>query len=780
MRANQHAPSPAQALDDHGKTEAYYQMFNRTLAAMVEESATTILDVGCATGVLGEHLKSQKPREVWGIEIVPHAAEQAKARLDRVIEGNIEQILPLPGVGEHFDAIIFGDVLEHLQNPLTVLQNIRGHLKPGGDLLVCVPNIAHWSVLGELLQGRFPYAEAGILDATHMRFFTPSSFRDLLAEAGYESVQEFSHIMPNDAVSAILGEAAGRLGIDPKVPLSVTPVYQQLYRARRKQASSSRPQLAVVLGNASDGTHKPATMSTLAVVTHNSMDTLPECLEHLRTFMGPNDRLVAVDRGSTDGTSQYLAKIAENEMRLKVIHLDGATGYAAALNRAVENATGDTLFIVDPRAVLFDGWMAQLTDHFTAEKVGMVAPHFDAARGWQNFEKYVPSHTEGDFTNPSYAAHVRLANRGKVREVPAVEPLAVAIPRRVLDKVGRFDDRIEHPLAAMLDYAWRIRREGMVLFCAADVYGHLMGGGDHEEAGFTEGCDVLADSLTQFYGHGNVPPAEALFGSLPFEPRFDPWKLDHENPFAPIAPGDGKALYLDLMKRALTNWVYADHEPHRWNPAKRTVGMDWPPSPWSHTMVGVKRLDNLQLCLEAALRDGVPGDFLEAGAWRGGASIFARALLKAHGVEDRTVWVADSFEGLPKPNEELYPQDAGDRHHTFDFLAVSLDEVKRNFDTYGLLDEGVRFLKGWFKDTLPSAEAEAYAVLRLDGDMYESTMDALNALYPKLSPGGFLIVDDYGAVPACRQAVEDYRAEHGIDEPIIEIDWTGAYWRKAR
>ncbi len=97
-----------------------------------------------------------------------------------------------------------------------------------------------------------------------------------------------------------------------------------------------------------------------------------------------------------------------------------------------------------------------------------------------------------------------------------------------------------------------------------------------------------------------------------------------------------------------------------------------------------------------------------------------------------------------------------------------------------MLDEGVRFLKGWFKDTLPSAEAEAYAVLRLDGDMYESTMDALNALYPKLSPGGFLIVDDYGAVPACRQAVEDYRAVHGIDEPIIEIDWTGAYWRKAR
>ena len=86
-------------------------------------------------------------------------------------------------------------------------------------------------------------------------------------------------------------------------------------------------------------------------------------------------------------------------------------------------------------------------------------------------------------------------------------------------------------------------------------------------------------------------------------------------------------------------------------------------------------------------------------------------------------------------------------------------------------------LEGWFKDTLPTVADRTWAVIRLDGDMYESTMDALTNLYPQLSPGGFLIVDDYGFEP-CRQAVADYRAAHGIDEPIEEIDWLGAFWRR--
>ncbi len=214
------------------------------------------------------------------------------------------------------------------------------------------------------------------------------------------------------------------------------------------------------------------------------------------------------------------------------------------------------------------------------------------------------------------------------------------------------------------------------------------------------------------------------------------------------------------------------------DPHSRRHGLDWPVE--GVTMVGQLRLDNVRACIESVLREDVPGDLIETGVWRGGTTIMMRAVLAAHGVTDRKVWVADSFAGLPPPDPEAYPADEGDELHTHSYLAVPQGEVRRNFKRLGLLDEQVRFLPGWFKDTLPALSRRRFAVVRLDGDMYESTIVALEHLYPRLSPGGYLIVDDYGAIRACRQAVEDYRSAHGIDERIWTIDWTGVFWRKQR
>lgn len=271
---------------------------------------------------------------------------------------------------------------------------------------------------------------------------------------------------------------------------------------------------------------------------------------------------------------------------------------------------------------------------------------------------------------------------------------------------------------------------------------------------------------------------------------------------------DCARMYLDLMKRCLTNIIYSEHEHTDFMPGNklkrlffrklimplfrksnakviryydyderiRALGFDWPPM--AHTMIGLKRLDNLQHCVMEVVKDNVLGDLIETGVWRGGASIFMRAILKAYGVTDRKVWVADSFEGLPKPDETGYPQDKGDNLYANKYLAVSLEQVKKNFQRYGLLDDQVVFLKGWFKDSLPNAPLERIAVARLDGDMYQSTMDALNNLYHKISPGGFVIIDDY-ALKGANAAVRDFRIKHAIDEKIIAIEGTGVYWRKA-
>ncbi len=223
------------------------------------------------------------------------------------------------------------------------------------------------------------------------------------------------------------------------------------------------------------------------------------------------------------------------------------------------------------------------------------------------------------------------------------------------------------------------------------------------------------------------------------------------------------ALYLNLMIRDLTRFGEDDFIP--WSPKsrigklvggaigarllvknlqivrripfeseKRQLGRDWPIS--AVTMIGVKRLQNICDCIRSVVMDRIPGDVVETGVWRGGGSIMMKAALEAYGDNSRIVWCADSFQGLPAPDLERYPQDDGMTWHTHSVLAVSVDSVEANFARYGLLDDRVRFLKGWFKDTLPTAPIESISVLRLDGDLYASTMDALNSLYSKVSPGG--------------------------------------------
>lgn len=242
-----------------------------------------------------------------------------------------------------------------------------------------------------------------------------------------------------------------------------------------------------------------------------------------------------------------------------------------------------------------------------------------------------------------------------------------------------------------------------------------------------------------------------------------------------------KDLYLDLLKRCLTNVIYQDAgrvaaglQP--FTLSVRGEGRDWPEV--AHTMIGIKRLDALHYCVEDVLDRRVPGDFIETGVWRGGAAIFMRGVLKVRGETGRTVWAADSFAGVPPPNVQKYPLDAGNNFSDYPELAIPLEQVQENFRRYGLLDDQVRFLKGWFRDTLPRAPIQRLALMRLDGDLYESTIDALTHLYPRLARGGYAIIDDFGDVPACRQAVVDYRAAHGITDEIVTVDAAGAFWRK--
>lgn len=226
----------------------------------------------------------------------------------------------------------------------------------------------------------------------------------------------------------------------------------------------------------------------------------------------------------------------------------------------------------------------------------------------------------------------------------------------------------------------------------------------------------------------------------------------------------------------LQRWLLMHYEQRFFDPVERSFGRDFPTD--AETMIGMVRLDNLQRCIIDVIQRDVPGDLIETGVWRGGAAIFMRAVLKAFDDRERVVWVADSFAGLPKPDYHRYPVDKGMYLWSVAGFSVSVDQVKGNFQRYRLLDDRVRFLQGWFRDTLPNAPIEQLSLLRLDGDMYESTMVALQALYPKLSIGGYVIIDDYYAIDACRAAVDDFRSVQAITEQIERIDKDGMYWKR--
>jgi len=248
----------------------------------------------------------------------------------------------------------------------------------------------------------------------------------------------------------------------------------------------------------------------------------------------------------------------------------------------------------------------------------------------------------------------------------------------------------------------------------------------------------------------------------------------------------GGNRYLDLLKRSLTNLIYDDDvNTMPWQSGvkvkreNRLVGDVWPSR--AKTMVGRVRLDHLQYCVEEVVRRGVPGVLMETGVWRGGASILMTAVLQDMGEYARRVYVCDSFAGLPPPRLK---EDEGAKWHEYDSLAVSIEEVQDNFRRYGIVDHSrgaanIHFLKGWFNETMPQAAEgiDQIAVLRLDGDMFESTMDVLTHMYPKVAIGGYVIVDDF-AIQECARAVMLYRALQGIQEPMFSLTGGAVYWRR--
>jgi len=236
--------------------------------------------------------------------------------------------------------------------------------------------------------------------------------------------------------------------------------------------------------------------------------------------------------------------------------------------------------------------------------------------------------------------------------------------------------------------------------------------------------------------------------------------------------------YVELIKRSITNYAYLggaapvrefssathyDARQGRWlvDPLARPL-----------TLLNRRQLDLIEQSMLTLEAQCVPGDYIEAGVWRGGVIILMNALLRAYGIAGRRIHAADSFAGIPR--NVRFKHDPVDTWS--DRWVASLDEVKQNIARFDLLDDRVVFVPGYFADSLGHLAGERFGLIRLDVDSYESVETSLTRLYPLLSCGGIVIIDDWHLVP-CRMAVGAYRSAHGITDPIMTAGGN-AWWVK--
>jgi SAM-dependent methyltransferase len=239
--------SAAPGVRDGDGDDGYFEHTRPELRALVPATARRVLDVGCGAGALGAALKAERGCEVVGLEAFPDAAARARARLDDVLEVDLDALAALPAGSGSFDAMIFGDVLEHLRDPKRALAALLPSLAEDGALVFSVPNVRHWSVVFPLLvNDAWEYTDAGLLDRTHVHLFTLREFTALLAELGLEA----THVGVNDHMPLPgqlqpLVDLAAAYGADRESAALGLGAYQYLVGARRLPRADARAFVSV-------------------------------------------------------------------------------------------------------------------------------------------------------------------------------------------------------------------------------------------------------------------------------------------------------------------------------------------------------------------------------------------------------------------------------------------------------------------------------------------------------------------------------------------------------
>ncbi len=440
-----------------GKAPTYYRFSRPEVVSFVPESAHRILDVGCACGALGASLKNRQSCEVTGVEFVPEIAQEARERLDHVITGDIEQLAPaFPR--KYYNCIVLADVLEHLRDPITVLENLKDSLTDDGTVVLSVPNVRHWSVLKDLLEGRWQYIDAGILDNTHLRFFTRSSLIELLQGVGLQITQVQAVVMSGERVPQTLVSALQAAGLDTRSLVEESAAYQYLITAQKRGSEAARERL-----------HTDSSLVSIVILTCNQLEYTKLCVDSLKRYTSHPYELIFVDNGSDDGTPEYLKTIAG----AKVIENAENLGFPKACNQGIEVATGDYILLLNNDVILTDQWLERLVACANSDaKIGIVGPMTNNISGQQRDEHVQYSSIE---EMHHYAQLFHEKNRGNWLDCPRIVGFCMLVKREVVEKIGTLDERFGKGNFEDDDYCLRAHQAGYRTVIAGDAFIHHFG-----------------------------------------------------------------------------------------------------------------------------------------------------------------------------------------------------------------------------------------------------------------------------------------------------------------
>lgn len=476
------------------KQNSYYGFARpEVIKAIIKNKISTakVLEIGCAGGATGKNLKERLPVQSYvGIDISPEAAEIAKNYLDRVIVANIEETDLASEYGlksGEFDLLLALDVLEHLYNPWDILVELSGYLKSGGYVVASLPNIQNITIVQDLIKGNWQYQDAGILDATHLRFFTLEAVKKLFNGAGL-TIQNIEHVINPTIDMEKVKESGNKYSKENVEIANLTKkeilnlfTYQYIVIAQKESsvtvlnttpANSNTSHGNLLLPHFEHDNIIPQ-MTSIVILTFNQLEYTKKCVKSLHKHTPEDHEIIFVDNGSTDGTVKWLKSQLRENKNYKLIENKQNLGFAKGCNQGMEASRGEFILLLNNDVVVAEGWLAGLLDCLShAPESGIVGPMTNNISGPQQVTD--DGYLSVDYLD-KYTAKFRKQYHHRRIPLRRIVGFCMLFKRALAEQIGLLDESFGTGNFEDDDYCLRAALAGYRNYIAGDVFIHHYG-----------------------------------------------------------------------------------------------------------------------------------------------------------------------------------------------------------------------------------------------------------------------------------------------------------------